>query len=185
MIMNELLECNPIIGAIKDDEDLKKVIESDCSVVFLLNGDILTLKEKVTELKSNGKSVFVHLDMIGGISSNPVIIKYLKNEFHIDGIITTKINLVKKAIEENVHVVQRIFLLDSISLQNSIENLKRYKPSAIEIMPGVITKAVRILNKEFPDLPIICGGLIDDKQEIIDVLKNGAMAVSTSKIELW
>ena len=52
-------------------------------------------------------------------------------------------------------------------------------------MPGVITKAVRILNKEFPDLPIICGGLIDDKQEIIDVLKNGAMAVSTSKIELW
>ena len=172
MIMNELLECNPIIGAIKDDEDLKKVIESDCSVVFLLNGDILTLKEKVAELKSNGKSVFVHLDMIGGISSNPVII-------------TTKINLVKKAIEENVHVVQRIFLLDSISLQNSIENLKRYKPSAIEIMPGVITKAVRILNKEFPDLPIICGGLIDDKQEIIDVLKNGAMAVSTSKIELW
>ena len=80
MIMNELLECNPIIGAIKDDEDLKKVIESDCRVVFLLNGDILTLKEKVAELKSNGKSVFVHLDMIGGISSNPVIIKYLKNK---------------------------------------------------------------------------------------------------------
>ena len=45
--MRELLECNPIIGAIKDDHDLEKVIDSDCNVVFLLNGDILTLKDKV------------------------------------------------------------------------------------------------------------------------------------------
>lgn len=183
--MRELLECNPIIGAIKDDHDLEKVIDSDCNVVFLLNGDILTLKDKVNKLKLNDKSVFVHLDMIGGISNNPVIVKYLKNEFHIDGIITTKTSLVKKALEENIHVVQRIFLLDSISLQTSMENIRRVKPSAIEIMPGVITKAVKRLHKEFPDLPIICGGLIDDKQEIIDVLKCGAMAVSTTKKELW
>ncbi|MEG0051124.1 MAG: glycerol-3-phosphate responsive antiterminator [Terrisporobacter sp.] len=183
--MKELLECNPIIGAIKGDEDLERVINSDCNVVFLLSGDILTLKDKVNRLKLNGKSVFVHLDMIGGISSNPVIIKYLKTEFHVDGIITTKNNLVKKALEENVNVVQRIFLLDSISLQTSMQNIRRVKPSAIEIMPGVITKAVRTLHKAFPDLPIICGGLIDDKQEIIDVLKNGAMAVSTTKKELW
>ena len=183
--MRELLECNPIIGAIKDDVDLEKVINSDCNVVFLLNGDILTLKEKVNKLKLNNKSVFVHLDMIGGISSNPVIVKYLKNEFHIDGIITTKISLVKKALEEDINVVQRIFLLDSISLKTSMENIRRVKPSAIEIMPGVITKAVKRLHKEFPDLPIICGGLIDDKQEIIDVLKYGAMAVSTTKKELW
>lgn len=183
--MRELLEYNPVIGAIKNDEDLEEVINSDCNVVFILSGDILTLKEKVNRLKLNDKSVFVHLDMIGGISSNPVIIKYLKNEFHIDGIITTKTSLVKKAIEENVHVVQRIFLLDSISLKTSMENIRKTRPSAIEIMPGVITKAVKKLHKEFPDLPIICGGLIDDKQEIIDVLKNGAMAVSTTKKELW
>ena len=183
--MRELLECNPIIGAIKDDHDLERVMQSDCNVVFLLNGDILTLKEKISSLKSNNKSVFVHLDMIGGISSNPVIVKYLKDEFHIDGIITTKSSLVKKAIEEGIPVVQRIFLLDSISLRNSIESIKRVKPSAIEIMPGLITKAVKRFNKEFPDLPIICGGLIDEKQEIIDVLKNGAMAISTTKKELW
>lgn len=183
--MRELLEYNPIIGAIKNDEDLEKVINSDCNVVFLLSGDIITLKEKVSRLKLNDKKVFVHLDMIGGISSNPVIIKYLKNEFHIDGIITTKTSLVKKALEENVYVVQRIFLLDSISLQTSIENIKKSKPSAIEIMPGLICKAVKRLHKEFPHLPIICGGLIDDKQEIIDVLKCGAMAVSTTKKELW
>ena len=183
--MRQLLEDNPIIGAIKDSDDLEEVIDSDCNAVFLLNGDIISLKEKVNKLKSHGKRVFVHLDMIGGVSSNPIIVKYLKLESNIDGIITTKMNLVKKALEEDVYVVQRIFLLDSISLQNTIENLKRVKPSAIEIMPGVITKLVKRLHNEFPDLSIICGGLIDDKNEIIDALKHVAMAVSTSKKELW
>ena len=183
--MRDLLEYSPIIGAIKCDEDLEAVIKSDCSVVFLLNGDIITLKEKVKRLKEHNKSVFVHLDMIGGVSSNPIIIKYLINQFGIDGIITTKTNLVKKALEENIQVVQRIFLLDSISLKSSEESLKRVRPNAIEIMPGVISKSVRKLHNNFPDLPIICGGLIDDKQEIFDALKNGAMAVSTTKKELW
>ena len=44
--MKDLLEVNPIIGAIKNDECIQKVIDSDCEVVFLLNGDIMTLKRK-------------------------------------------------------------------------------------------------------------------------------------------
>ena len=65
--MRQLLEDNPIIGAIKDSDDLEEVIDSDCNAVFLLNGDIISLKEKVNKLKSHGKRVFVHLDMIGGV----------------------------------------------------------------------------------------------------------------------
>ena len=183
--MKELLESSPIIGAIKDGKDLEDVIKSDCNVVFLLTGDILTLKENIAKLKAKNKCVFVHLDMISGISSNPVIIKYLKDEFKADGIITTKTNLVKKAIEEDMHVVQRIFLLDSISLHSAIDNIKKAKPTAIEIMPGVVTKAVTLLHKKFPELPMICGGLIEDKKEIINVLQHGAMAVTTTKKELW
>ncbi|MEG2788674.1 MAG: glycerol-3-phosphate responsive antiterminator [Romboutsia sp.] len=160
-------------------------MDSDCNIVFLLSGDILNLKERIERLKKSNKIVFVHLDMIGGISNSPVIIEYLKKEFNIDGIITTKISLVKKALEANIYVVQRLFLLDSISVENSIDNLKKIKPNAIEVMPGVITKIVKKLHQEFPQLPIICGGLIDEKEEIIDVLKNGAMAVSTTKIDLW
>ena len=34
--MRQLLEDNPIIGAIKDSDDLEEVIDSDCNVVFLL-----------------------------------------------------------------------------------------------------------------------------------------------------
>ncbi len=72
--MRELLECNPIIGAIKDDHDLEKVIDSDCNVVFLLNGDILTLKDKVLpigplkDISLKIKYLFVIMSITSGIN---------------------------------------------------------------------------------------------------------------------
>ena len=182
--MRELLEVNPIIGAIKED-NLDNVIKSECDIIFLLNGDILTLKKKVDKLHKYDKKVFVHLDMIQGLSSSPIAVDYIKNTLNIDGIITTKTNIVKRAIELNVNVVQRFFFIDSMSLENAIESLRKIKPQAIEIMPGIMPKIVKRIHKVYPDIPIICGGLIDNKDEIINVISNGAMAISTSDSKLW
>ena len=182
--MKELLELNPIIGAIKED-NLESIIKSECEVVFLLNGNILTLKKKISLLHKYGKKVFVHLDMIQGLASTPVAVDYIKNELNVDGIITTKTNIVKRAIELNINVIQRFFFIDSISLENAIESLKKVKPQAIEIMPGIIPKVVNKIHKIHPGIPIICGGLIDNKEEIINVLSMGAMAISTSNSDLW
>jgi len=182
--MRELLEINPIIGAIKGD-NLENIIKSECDVVFLLNGDILTLKKKIALLHKHNKKVFVHLDMISGLASSPISVDYIKNELNVDGIITTKTNIVKRAIELNVSVIQRFFFIDSISLENAIESLRKVKPQAIEIMPGIIPKVIRKINKVYPDMPIICGGLINTKEEIINVLSAGAMAISTSDLKLW
>ena len=107
--MRDILEVNPIIGAIKNYDNIDKVIHSDCEVVFLLNGDIITLKDKISLLHKYNKKVFVHIDMISGVSSNPIIIEYLQKETKLDGIITTKTNMVKKALELNIDVVQRFF----------------------------------------------------------------------------
>jgi glycerol uptake operon antiterminator len=183
--MKDLLEINPIIGAIKNDENLEEVVKSDCDIVFLLNGDILTLRKKIEFLHKHNKTVFVHVDMIAGISSSPVIVDYIKSELNLDGIITTKTNIVKRAIELDLKVVQRFFFIDSMSLENAIESLRKVKPQAIEIMPGILPKVIRKMNKVYPNLPIICGGLIDEKEEIINVLSSGAMAVSTTKVEMW
>ena len=183
--MRDILEVNPIIGAIKNYDNIDKVIHSDCEVVFLLNGDIITLKDKISLLHKYNKKVFVHIDMIYGVSSNPIIIEYLQKETKLDGIITTKTNMVKKALELNIDVVQRFFFIDSISLENAIESLKKVKPQAIEIMPGVLPKVIKRINKEFSNIPIICGGLIDKKDEIINILSSGAMAISTTKYDIW
>lgn len=183
--MRELLEMNPIIGAIKNDKDIEDVIKSDCDIVFLLTGDILTLKEKIAYLHKNNKKVFVHVDMIAGISSSPVIVDYIKKDLDLDGIITTKTNIVRRAIELDLRVVQRFFFIDSMSLENAIDSLKRVKPQAIEIMPGIIPKVIKKMHKTFPSIPIICGGLINEKDEIIKVLSSGGMAVSTTDKNMW
>lgn len=183
--MRDLLEINPIIGAVKNDEGIEIVAKSDCEVVFLLNGDIVTLKNKIKYLHKYGKKVFVHVDMITGMSSSPVIVDYIKNELKLDGIITTKPNIVKRALELDIMVVQRFFFIDSMSLENAIESLRKVKPQAIEIMPGIMPKLVKRLNKVYPNIPIICGGLIDEKEEIINALSSGALAVSLSKTDMW
>ena len=181
--MKDLLELNPIICAIKSDEHLEDAANSDGDIVFLLNEDILNLKEKIDLLHNHNKKVFVHIDMITGISSSPIAVDYMKKELNLDGIITTKTNIVKRAIELDLKVVQRFFFIDSMSLDNAIESLRRVKPDAIEIMPGVIQKV--IMNKTYPNIPIICGGLIDRKEEIINGLAAGAMAISTTDINMW
>jgi glycerol uptake operon antiterminator len=47
-------------------------------------------------------------------------------------------------------------------------------------MPKVIKKVVSVSSK-----PVIVGGLIFDKEDIINSLKAGASAVSTSNPALW
>ena len=109
--MKELLELNPIICAIKGDAHLEDAANSDGDIVFLLNEDILTLKEKIQILHEHNKKVFVHIDMITGLSSSPIAVDYMKKEFNLDGIITTKTNIVKRAIELDLKVVQRFFFI--------------------------------------------------------------------------
>lgn len=112
-----------------------------------MNGDILTLKQKIEFIHQHDKKVFVHIDMVSGISSSPVIVDYIKEEFNLDGILTTKSNIVKRALELKLNVVQRFFFIDSMSLENAIENLKKVKPQAIEIMPGILPKVIKRVNK--------------------------------------
>ena len=183
--MKDLLELNPIICAIKSDEHLEDAANSDGDIVFLLNEDILSLKNKIEFLHKRNKKVFVHIDMITGISSSPIAVDYMKNELNLDGIITTKTNIVKRAIELDLKVVQRFFFIDSMSLENAIESLRKVKPDAIEVMPGVIQKVIKKMNKTYPNIPIICGGLIDSKEEIINGLASGAMAISTTDVDIW
>ncbi len=58
------------------------------------------------------------------------------------------------------------------------------RPDAIEVLPGVIPKVIEDLT-ERSDLPIIAGGLISDKEEVMRALEAGSLAVSGGNTELW
>ena len=59
---------SPIIAAVKNQEGLEACIQNDnIQVVFLLFGDILTLKDHVAKIQKSGKIVIVHVDFIAGL----------------------------------------------------------------------------------------------------------------------
>ena len=57
-------------------------------------------------------------------------------------------------------------------------------PDLMEVMPGIIPKVIPEIKRKC-QIPIIAGGMISSKEEIIKLLKVGVMAVSTSRVELW
>lgn len=180
----EYIHDNPIIGAVTDMDRLDEVIASPCKIVFLLMGDILNIERMVEVLKENGKLVYLHIDLLGGVSRDNIALKYIYENVRPDGIITTKSNLVRTARDLNLFTVQRLFLLDSLALESGIKSIKTAKPDAVEVLPGIIPKLVEEIKRE-TRVPIVAGGLIKDKTDVFQVLNAGAIGVSTSKTEVW
>ena len=174
---------NKVIAAVRTNEELICAAASDVKIVFHLSPNILTLENDIRILHSAEKKLFLHIDLAEGIGRDKSGIEYIKR-LGVDGIISTRTSIIKYARELGIFTVQRFFIVDSHSIETTMESIKSSKPQMIEIMPGSVIKAISKL-KEILDIPIIAGGLIETEEEAIQVIKSGASAVSTGKISLW
>lgn len=177
----ETLMCTPIIAA-TDRNGWKDAVTSDCEVLFHLGADILTVKDDILFAKNHGKYVFVHIDLAEGIGKDKHGVLWLKN-LGADGIISTRTQLIRVAKDANMLSIQRFFLLDTKGMHSVAETIENTRPDFIEIMPGVIPKALKLFSNGA--IPVIAGGLIETKVEVTSALSSGAVAVSTGKKELW
>jgi len=178
------IEENPIIAAIRHENDLQFALDSSVSTIFLLHADIFNINQLVDRIKDNGKNVFVHMDFLEGIGKDKKALKYIARNIKPDGIISTRSSHIKYAKEENVFSIQRFFMVDSLSYETTIKTVKTTAPDMIEVMPAVIPRVISRISKQL-DIPIIGGGLVTTKSDVIEVLKFGAIGVSTGKKELW
>ena len=181
--MYSVLENNPVIAAVKNENQFELAIKSGVDIIFLLHSNIMYIGDFIKKAHEAGKYIFLHIDMADGLGKDSAAILYLKS-LSIDGIITTRGSLIKIAHENGLKTVQRFFVLDSKSIETSLETLKTSKADMIEIMPGIMPKIIKIF-KDAVSTPIIAGGLISDKKEVIDALGSGADAISTSMEEIW
>jgi glycerol uptake operon antiterminator len=173
----------PIAAAIRTEKDFSTALRSDVDMIFLLHSNIMTVHQYVKEIHSAGKKAFVHVDFAEGIGKDRYGLEFLAKQ-GVDGILTTRTNIVKAAKEYGLITVQRFFIVDSHSLGTSVDSIKISKPDIIEIMPGVVTKKI----KEFAEkasMPIIAGGLVETVEEVRAALEAGADVVSTGEAELW
>lgn len=184
MQISELIDCleqNPIIAAISEDK-WDAALVSPADVLFYLSADLLSVRERISQAHMSGKRILVHIDLAEGIGKDRTGIRFLA-ECGVDGIISTKAQLIRLAKEQGLLTVQRFFALDSKGMESIDEMLRNTNPHLMEIMPGVIGKAIQRFSNG--RVPVIAGGLIQTKTELTQALSCGATAVSTGQQALW
>jgi glycerol-3-phosphate responsive antiterminator len=177
-----LFEHDPIIAAVKDDAGLAQCLQCDKKAVFVLYGSVLTIVDIVAQLKAAHKVVFVDIDLLDGLAAREVAVDYLCTHTHVDGVISTKGTLIRRAKERGLATVQRTFVLDSMALDGALK--APVKADYIELLPGLMPKIIRRVSA-VAGRPVIASGLITDKEDVIAALGAGAAAVSSTNPAVW
>ena len=179
-----ILEDCPVIAAVKDETGLKECLYSESQIIFLLFGDICSVGRYVEIAKSAGKMVFVHMDLINGLGNKEVAVDFIREHTGVDGIISTKPQLVKRAKELGLFGILRIFVIDSMAFGNIEKNVAALVPAAGVLLPGLMPKIIKKLCSTV-NVPIIAGGLISDKEDVMNALNAGAVAISVTNQRVW
>lgn len=185
--IREVLYENPVIMAIKDGKDLRECLKeeySDNNVVFVLYGNIETIPTIVKKLKDKDKIVFVHENLVEGLSSSHFSPSFIKKYTDADGIITLRAQNAYEARKIGLCTVFRFFLLDSLSYESVKDTIKTTSSDLLEVLPGIMPKMIGEISKRYPT-PLVAGGLIRDKSDVVDALNAGAIAVSSSNYAVW
>ncbi|NHN34097.1 glycerol-3-phosphate responsive antiterminator [Paenibacillus agricola] len=180
------LATHRMVASIKEPKQIELALSlrNQLSGVFLLTGHIGVIKGYVDLFKNHDVPFFLHLEKIGGLSTDSYGLDYLAKVIKPTGVITTKTNVVKTAKKMGLFTIQRFFLVDTEGLENISKSLSQFEPNIIEVMPARIPEMIGEIKK-FTSLPIITGGLLFERSQAMECLRQGATAVSSSKSELW
>lgn len=179
--MHELKGVLPVLRNMKEFE---RLLKSDHEYIIFLEIRLAQLKQLVQAAKKAEKKVILHVDLIQGLKTDSYGFEYLVREVKPDGIVSTRSNVIALAKKNNLMTIQRLFLLDSQALEHNINLINQVKPDYIEILPGIIPSVIKeVFDKT--GIPVIAGGLIRTKEDILLAYDGGAKAISTSQPELW
>ena len=175
---------SPVIAAVRTPSQLSRALLTPVQVIFLLGGDPDTLPALVQTARSAQKLVFIHMDLVEGFSRDAAGVKWLARAVRPSGILSTRAPILRAAADESLLTVLRVFMVDSSSLATGVRMAKSCEPTLIEVMPGLVTRAIRRLSDSVGQ-PVIAGGMLEAAEDVEAALGAGALAASTSSENLW
>jgi glycerol uptake operon antiterminator len=175
---------SPIVAAVKDTAGLDACISSECRIVFVLFGSILDIGDIVHRIKESGRIALVHLDLVKGLMPKEIAVDFIAEKTEADGIISTRQSVIRYGKMRGLITVQRFFLLDSMALATIGKQIEQSAPDLVELLPGCLPKIIRKVHESCAT-PLIAGGLIQDKEDILAALAAGATGISATRSEIW
>lgn len=182
-IMTEL-DASPVIAAVRTPVALRRACKTDIGIVFILHAALSDAAAQVQIAKDAGKCVFIHADLVEGLSADAAAVQYLRCATAADGIISTRSAVIRAAKDCGFLTVQRFFVVDSQAEEALLRTVSQTHPDCIELMPGILPTVIARLRGKLSQ-PVISGGLVETKEQVISLLSAGAHGISTSKEALW
>lgn len=175
-----------VIPSIRNLKDLEKALYSGSEYLLLSEVHIGNLQDLTKKCHQLNKKVLVHLDLIEGLAKDAKGVKWLKEMYKVDGVISPNIRILNSAKKMGLICIYRVFLLDSRSLDQALTSLKHLDLDGVEVLPGIfaINFIEEFLNVN-TKIPLLAGGFLNTQQKIDCVFEAGFNAVTTSNKELW
>lgn len=173
-----------ILPAIRKMEDIEKIMASNYKYIVILEVHISRLRPIFQMAEAHNKKLIVHMDLIHGLKSDDYATEYICQEFKPFGLISIKGSVILKARQKGVKSIQRLFVLDSGSIEKGYALIERTQPDYIEVLPGIVPKIISDIKQQTKK-EVFAGGLIDTIEEVEQVYEAGAIAVTTSNQLLW
>lgn len=181
----DMVESNPVIAAVKDDVGLEECCKlEEIKVIFVLYGSICNIEAIVDKIKKADKIALVHVDLINGLMGKEIAVDFIKQNTCADGIISTKPFLIRRAKELGLHTILRVFLLDSMAYENMRKEINMVHPDIVEVLPGLMPRMITTITDSMK-IPVIAGGLISEKEDVMAALNAGAISVSSTNHSVW
>lgn len=174
----------PIIAALRKPEDIPRAVESPARVVFLMYGEVCGFEKVVSTLNKAGKEVYIHIDLIKGLSADKEAVQYVAERSAPRGIVTTKGHLIKEARKFALAAVHQFFIIDTQAFNTAIKSVTASNPDAVELMPALMPRVIREW-KTAVDLPLIVAGLVRSADEIRSLREAGCQGVAVGDPSLW
>lgn len=152
--------------------------------LVLLESHLAQLPGLMKLARENQKKVIVHADLVQGLKHDEAATQFLCQVLRPAGVISTHSTVLSTAKRSGTLAIQRVFLIDSHSLDTSLRVLGHAKPDYIEVLPGVLPNVIQEVARR-TTVPILAGGFIRTRKDIQTTLEAGATAVTTSHRDLW
>jgi glycerol uptake operon antiterminator len=173
-----------ILPAIRKMEDVEKIMKSNYTYILILEVHVARLRPIFQLAAAHQKKLIIHMDLIYGLKSDEYAAEYICQEFKPFGLISIKGNVILKAKQKGIKSIQRLFLLDSGSIEKGYALIERTQPDYIEVLPGIMPKVIKDIRQRTKK-EIFAGGLIETIEEVEEAYKAGAAAITTSDKRLW
>lgn len=185
----------PILLAISQMKEFEKFLKCPLDTCILMDFHINLLPAMMQSAHAAGKTVYLHADLLRGISADEFGCEYLCQRLHADGIISTKPKVLETARRNHVTTILRLFLIDTKSLDKGAALIRSLQPDHVELLPGLACDAITDLKQRLqpasdkhsiacPTQSFLCGGLIKTQSQITRCLEAGACAVTLSDRKL-